>query len=126
MRPDQRRRQIAQRLGAVRHQGEVAVGEMAALARVHVRDVQRFESGEHAVPVAYVLAVAERFDVTTDYLLGRTDVPKPWEAVPAASVPSGLLRDAILLTHPDRHPSQRWDQATRVTQELNALLDEHS
>ena len=81
------------------------------------------ESGAQPPSVAYVAGLAELTDVTCDYLLGRSAVSRPWDAVPENAVPAALLRDAILLAHPDRHPPVRQDQATRVTQELNALLD---
>ncbi len=96
---------------------------MARTAGCHANDVQRIEAGEQAPSVAYVVAVADRFAVTADYLLARVDEPRPWDALPASSLPAKLLRDAILLTHPDRHPASRGAQATRVTQDLNALLD---
>ena len=32
------------------------------------------------------------------------------------------LRAAVALTHPDRHPSERAEQALRVTQTLTAAL----
>ena len=93
------------------------------VARCHVNDVQRIESGDQPPSVAYVIALADRFDVAADYLLGRVEEPRPWDAIPASALPAALLRDAILLTHRDRHPPTRSAQATRVTQDLNALLD---
>ena len=123
MRADRRRKLVATRIAAVRHQAGTTIGEMAREARCHVNDIHRWESGDVAVPASYLVAVADRFDVTADYLLGRAEVARPWSAVPADAVPAALLRDATLLTHPDRHPLQRQDQATRVTQQLNALLD---
>jgi transcriptional regulator with XRE-family HTH domain len=123
MRADQRRRLVATRLAQVRHEAGVTVGDMARDARCHVNDVHRWESGEVAPPVSYIVVVADRFEVTADWLLGRSDVARPWSAVPEGAIAATLVRDAILLTHPDRHPPQRAEQATRVTQELNALLD---
>ena len=41
--------------------------------------------------------LAELTDVTCDYLLGRSAVSRPWDAVPENAVPAALLRDAILL-----------------------------
>jgi transcriptional regulator with XRE-family HTH domain len=99
------------------------VAEIARAAACHVNDVQRIESGDQAPSIGYVIAVADRFGVTADYLLGRVEEPRPWDAIPASSLPAALLRDAILLTHPDRHPPARSAKATRVTQDLNALLD---
>ncbi len=41
----------------------------------------------------------------------------------ASALPANVVQDAIRLTHPDRHPVERVELATRVTQELLALRD---
>ena len=123
MRPDRFRKLVARRCASARHDAGVPVAELAERLRIHVNDVRRVESGDQAPSVAYIAGLAEAADVTCDYLLGRSAVPRPWDAVPENAVPASLLRDAILLAHPDRHPAVRQEQATRVTQELNALLD---
>ena len=43
------------------------------------------------------------------------------DAMPEVEV--ALLREAIKLTHPDRHPRERADQANRVTARLLEMLD---
>lgn len=47
------------------------------------------------------------------------------EAQPTAGVILDVdtARGALRLTHPDRHPPERQEQATSVTQALNAALD---
>jgi hypothetical protein len=42
----------------------------------------------------------------------------------AGQLSTELLRDVVALTHPDRHPPERAEQATRVTAELLALREE--
>jgi hypothetical protein len=46
----------------------------------------------------------------------------------AAAAPSllepGLVRDLIQLAHPDRHPTERFALANRVTAQLTHMLDE--
>lgn len=123
MRPDRFRKLVARRCAGARHDAGVTAGDLATRLRIHVNDVHRVEAGDQAPSVAYVAGLAEMTGVTCDYLLGRADEPRPLAAVPESAVPVALLRDAILLTHPDRHPPARRDQATRVTQQLNALLD---
>jgi transcriptional regulator with XRE-family HTH domain len=123
VRPDRFRKLVARRCASARHDAGVTVAALATQLRIHVNDVHRVESGDQAPSVGYVAGLAEAADVTCDYLLGRTAVARPWDAVPDNAVPAALLREAILLTHPDRHPPVRRDQATRVTQELNALVD---
>lgn len=123
MRPDRFRKLVGRRCGAARHDAGITVGDLAERLRIHVRDVHRVEAGEQAPSAAYLAGLAEAADVSCDYLLGRAAVPRPWDALPEDAIPAGLIRDAILLTHPDRHPANRQAQATRVTQELNQLLD---
>jgi transcriptional regulator with XRE-family HTH domain len=123
VRPDRFRKLVARRCAGARQDAGVTVATVAEQLRIHVNDVHRVEAGTQAPSVAYVAGLAELTDVTCDYLLGRSAVARPWDAVPENAVPATLLRDAILLAHPDRHPAVRQDQATRVTQELNALLD---
>jgi hypothetical protein len=35
-----------------------------------------------------------------------------------------LLRDIVALTHPDRHPKERFELANRVTAAINEILEE--
>ena len=123
MRPDRFRKLVARRCASARHDAGISVGDLAVKLRVHVNDVHRVESGEQPPSAAYLAGLAEAADVSCDYLLGRAPTPRPWDAVPEHAFPATLLRDTILLTHPDRHPANREAQATRVTQSLNELLD---
>jgi transcriptional regulator with XRE-family HTH domain len=123
VRPDRFRKLVGRRCAAARHDAGVTAGDLAGRLRVHVNDVHRVEAGDQAPSAAYLAGLAEAVDVSCDYLLGRAAVPRPWDALPEDAIPAALLRDAILLTHPDRHPANRQAQATRVTQALNELLD---
>lgn len=123
MRPDRFRKLVGRRCATARHDAGVSAGELARRLRVHVNDVHRVEAGEQPPSAAYLAGLADAADVSCDYLLGRAPVPRPWDALPEDAIPAGLLRDAILLTHPDRHPATRQAQATKVTQALNELLD---
>lgn len=123
VRPDRFRKLVGRRCAAARHDAGVTAGDLAERLRVHVNDVHRVEAGDQAPSAAYLAGLGEAADVSCDYLLGRAAVPRPWDALPEDAIPAALLRDAILLTHPDRHPANRQAQATRVTQALNELLD---
>lgn len=123
MRPDRFRKLVGRRCATARHDAGVSAGELAGRLRIHVNDVHRVEAGEQPPSAAYLAGLAEAADVSCDYLVGRAAVARPWDALPEDAIPAGLLRDAILLTHPDRHPATRQAQATKVTQALNELLD---
>ena len=122
MRSDRFRKLVARRCAQARHDAGLPVAELAAHLKVHANDVHRVEAGEQAPSAASLAGLAAAAEVSADYLLGRSDLARPWDAVPVSAGPPGLLRDALLLAHPDRHPAERREQATRVTQELNALL----
>lgn len=38
---------------------------------------QRYESGETVPAVTFIIKLADAYDVSTDYLLGRSDEPRP-------------------------------------------------
>jgi transcriptional regulator with XRE-family HTH domain len=122
VRPDRFRKLVARRCAQARHDAELPVAEVAARLKIHVNDVHRVEAGDQPPSAAYLAGLADAAEVSADYLLGRSELQRPWDNVPTAAVPAGLLRDALLLSHPDRHPAERQEQATRVSQELNALL----
>lgn len=44
---------------------------------MHRSVYRRYESGEREIPVWAVIKLAEYYQVSTDYLLGRTDDPTP-------------------------------------------------
>ena len=47
--------------------------DLAALLGVGVHQYQRYEAGKVDLPSSKLLALADHFGVSTDYLLGRTD-----------------------------------------------------
>jgi transcriptional regulator with XRE-family HTH domain len=105
--------------------------EFAQLLDVRPNDVGRWERGENAQPVAYLGRVADAFDVTFDWLVGRTDRRRPDDRngspgaaqgrTAVAALDPRTLRRIIALTHPDRQPPERRPEATEVTQLLNEL-----
>lgn len=42
---------------------------------MHRSVYRRYESGEREIPTWAVLKLAELYNTTTDYILGRTDTP---------------------------------------------------
>ena len=48
---------------------------MAELLNITPRNYQRYESGEVDPPTSKLIKLADYFDVSTDYLLGRTNNP---------------------------------------------------
>lgn len=50
--------------------------EMAEQLGIKLRSYQQYEGGQRRPDYETLVAIADYLDVTTDHLLGRTDVPK--------------------------------------------------
>ena len=66
------------RLKEVRIMRKKKLKEAAACLGIQVRSYQAYESGERETPAWVVVKLADFYGVSTDYLLGRTDVPAPY------------------------------------------------
>ena len=51
---------------------------LAELLKVHQTTYSSYERGELNVPVSALHILADYYDVSVDYLLGRTDIEKPY------------------------------------------------
>lgn len=49
--------------------------DIAKAAGISLRTYQRYESGERVPDTEVLMKIADYFDVSTDYLLGRSDDP---------------------------------------------------
>lgn len=64
---------FAQRIKELRNEKKRTQSDMAAFLGIKVRAYQYYESGTHYPEVPNLMKLADYFDVTTDYLLGRSD-----------------------------------------------------
>lgn len=64
---------LAERLRELRGKKGVTQSQVAEYLGLKLRAYQYYESGEHRPEYEKLMALADYFDVTTDYLLGRTD-----------------------------------------------------
>ena len=53
---------------------------MAHYLNVNQRTYSRYERGERSVPLEQLCRIADFYKVSVDYLLGRTDVKRPYPA----------------------------------------------
>lgn len=67
---------LAKRLLKLRSERKLSRREVAASTGMTERTYQRYENAERDPSAPTLLALADYFDVTADYLLGRTDEPK--------------------------------------------------
>ena len=63
------------RLRQLRLNKNIMVKQVAELLNITPRNYQRYETGEVDPPTSKTIALADFFDVSIDYLVGRTDNP---------------------------------------------------
>ena len=66
---------LGQRLKDLRKQKKVGQKEVAELLGVSLRSYQFYESGEYDPSLPNLVVLADYFQVSTEYLLGRSDEP---------------------------------------------------
>ena len=64
---------FSDRLKKLRNEKGLKQSEMGDLLGCTERNYQRIEYGQINVPATTLMALADYYDVTTDYLLGRSD-----------------------------------------------------
>ncbi len=67
---------VGRRLRELRQSAKISQGKMAAAVGASQSAVARYESGEAHVPAETVVRYADYFDVSLDYIFGRTENPK--------------------------------------------------
>lgn len=66
------------RLRALREDRDLNQTEVARLLHVSQTTYSRYESGALDIPSATLIALAEFYRVSVDYLLGLTEDPRPY------------------------------------------------
>lgn len=66
-------KEFGQRLRELRQERGLKQREMADVLKMTLRNYQRVEHGEINIPTLTLCALADYFEVTTEYLLGRSD-----------------------------------------------------
>lgn len=66
-------KEFGQRLRELRQERGLKQREMADMLKMTLRNYQRVEHGEINIPTLTLCALADYFEVTTEYLLGRSD-----------------------------------------------------
>lgn len=84
---------FAQRIAAIRKKRKLSQEKLGELAGVSQRSVAFWESGARMPSNAVLTDLAQRLDVSVDYLLGLSDEPKRKE--PAVISDDELLADVI-------------------------------
>ena len=64
---------FSERIRELRQEKGIKQREMADILGVKLRSYQNYEGGDRRPDYEGLVALADYFDVTTDYLLGRSD-----------------------------------------------------
>ena len=64
------------RLKEIREKNKISQLKLALLLNVNQNTISRYENGEREAGYKALIALADYFDVSIDYLLERTDNPK--------------------------------------------------
>lgn len=66
---------LSERLNLLKCSNKILQKQVAEGAGIPLRTYQRYENGEREPSASILLAIANFFGVSIDYLLGRTDNP---------------------------------------------------
>lgn len=69
---------FTERLMLLKTEGNMLQKNVAKAAGISLRTYQRYESGERLPDTDVLTKLADNFNVSTDYLLGRSDDPKKY------------------------------------------------
>lgn len=64
---------FCKRLNETRKLRGITAQQMADYLRMNLRSYRNYESGDREPSLDVLVQIAEKLEVTTDYLLGRTD-----------------------------------------------------
>ncbi len=66
---------LAKRLKELREERRIYQRELAEILDMSFRGYQNYETGQSEPKLATLLAIADYYQVSIDYLVGRTDAP---------------------------------------------------
>lgn len=66
------------RLKDIREDRDITQKEIADYLHIKQNTYSQYESGKRQLPIEALIALADYYHVTTDYLLGVSDIPNPY------------------------------------------------
>ncbi len=73
------------RLRDLREDNDLKQKEIAAVLGIDQRVYSNYETGKREIPTRFVVALADYYNTSTDYILGRTNIITPFPPSAAAS-----------------------------------------
>ena len=68
---------LAESLKRFRNSFRLSQKQVASAGKVSWQSYQSYESGKSSPSVKIIMNIADAYDVSTDYLVGRSDEPRP-------------------------------------------------
>jgi Predicted transcriptional regulators len=68
-----------QRLKDLREDKDLLQGDIAEILMINRSVYSRYERGFQTIPIIHLLKLADFYKTSTDYILGRTDIIKPYD-----------------------------------------------
>lgn len=68
-----------QRLRDLREDCDLTQKEIAEILGMSQTGYSKYETGENDIPTIILIKLADYYNTSTDYLLGRTNNPKPYK-----------------------------------------------
>ncbi len=66
------------RLKDLREDRDLVQKQIAAILNIDQRVYSNYETGKREIPTRFVIQLADFYATSTDYILGRTNDPKPY------------------------------------------------
>lgn len=66
------------RLKDIREDSDIPQKALAAYLNIKQNTYSQYENGQRQLPLDALIKLAEYFDTSTDYILGLTDIRKPY------------------------------------------------
>lgn len=101
---------FAQRLRQLRTERKISQSELAAVLNISNRTISMYEQGNSEPNVETIIKIADYFNVTTDYLIGRANEKTPelqqlYESIGLSENSIDLLASMAQYEKEHRHPS---------------------
>ena len=68
------------RLRDLREDKDLTQKEVAAVLGIDQRVYSNYETGKREIPTRFVITLADYYKTSTDYILGRTNIIKPYKS----------------------------------------------
>lgn len=67
------------RLKDLRNDKDLTQKEIAAMLGIDQRVYSNYETGKREIPTRFVVSLAEFYNTSTDYILGKTNIKTPYQ-----------------------------------------------